>query len=87
MLLGVDYTELEVEFQYVEETEQVLVLSDDAYNQHKVPMYLFRGHLPLLQGMLCVYLHTPCFSRSQIHFAIRRRKIYSHVIILKFRLD
>lgn len=56
--LDVEYTRLDVEFQYVDEDKQMLILSDDAYNQHEVPLYLFRGHLPVLQGMCS----TPIFT-------------------------
>jgi translation elongation factor P/translation initiation factor 5A len=36
-------TTLNVEFQYFDEERNLLIFSDDLYNQHEVPHYLFRG--------------------------------------------
>jgi translation elongation factor P/translation initiation factor 5A len=42
-------TKLEVEFQFFDEDRKLLILSDEVYNQHEVPIYLFRGHISSLQ--------------------------------------
>jgi hypothetical protein len=45
----VDTSKLNVEFQYQDPDKNILVFSDDLYNQHEVPAYLFRGHLESVQ--------------------------------------
>ena len=45
----VDCSKLDVEFQYFDEERNLLIVSDDLYNQHEIPPYLFRGHIPALQ--------------------------------------
>ena len=46
----VDTTKLNVEFQYVDDERNILIFSDDLYNQHEVPMYLFRGIATSIQA-------------------------------------
>ena len=45
----VSTTKLDVEFQFFDEDRKLLILSDEVYNQHEVPSYLYRGHIPSLQ--------------------------------------
>jgi len=45
----VDTTKLNVEFQYVDEERNLLIFSDDLYNQHEVPAYLFKGMAATIQ--------------------------------------
>ena len=45
----VDVTRLQVEFQFFDDEKKALIVSDELYNQHEVPAYLFRGHLDTLQ--------------------------------------
>jgi translation elongation factor P/translation initiation factor 5A len=40
---------LDVEFQFFDDDKQSLILSDELYNQHEVPLYLYRGQVQTLQ--------------------------------------
>lgn len=42
-------TRLDVEFQYFDEDRKLLIVSDEVYNQHEIPVYLFRGHIASIQ--------------------------------------
>lgn len=45
----VETVKLSVEFQYFDAEKQALILSDELYNQHEVPVYLYRGNVAVLQ--------------------------------------
>ena len=40
---------LQVEFQFFDEERNLLIVSDEVYNQHEIPSYLYRGHITTLQ--------------------------------------
>lgn len=44
-----EYKSLEVDFQYLDEEKNILIFSDECYNQHEVPAYLYRGHVAAIQ--------------------------------------
>ncbi len=33
-----------MEYQYYDESKNLLIFSDECYNQHEVPGYLYQGH-------------------------------------------
>ena len=45
----VETSTINVEFQYFDEERNLLIFSDQMYNQHEVPAYLFRGHTASIQ--------------------------------------
>jgi len=48
-LVEVDYISLDVEYQYYDEERNILIFSDECYNQHEVPGYLFKGNRDSVQ--------------------------------------
>jgi translation elongation factor P/translation initiation factor 5A len=45
----VETSTIAVEFQYPDEERNLLIFSDNLYNQHEVPAYLFRGNTESIQ--------------------------------------
>ena len=45
----VETSKVQVEFQYADEAKGLLIFSDDLYNQHEVPAYLYRGNISVAQ--------------------------------------
>ena len=46
----VEAAKLDVEYQFFDHERRLLILSDEVYNQHEVPSYLYRGHIESLQA-------------------------------------
>ena len=47
--LEVNFITLDVEYQYYDEERNLLIFSDECYNQHEVPGYLFKGNRESIQ--------------------------------------